>query len=300
LFFVISPGNIRLEKINITAPEAVTVETVSFTRGTHLKKGQMLFTIKINSQPERLTLLKAEREVLAEAYSTKTDTTNLKRLLTLAKGEVQYHRKILEDTKELFNKGAATKAELNLAESKLASETVSLIRLQGELKKLAEESIPTQYKVRLKEIDEEIRLLESKQKPITINSPDDGVITDIYVSPKQVIEKGSMLAILASTESIKMVAYVDPADLHFVSKDSPVTIRFPGGKIIKAKVKTYPGMVQPMSGTLTTPFSNNQIALRVELEPIEPIPQDFLVDGLPFSVHWGFHLKLWEYLKLWE
>jgi len=293
LFFAISPGNIEMERVAVTAPRPCVVEAVLAKEGKAVKEGDVLFSIKPTVQPERLQLLKAERDALLENYPQPDDASKLKELLALAKQEVDYRRKILKDTEELFNKGAATRAELNLAQSAFASAWANYIRQKDELNKMEDAKDP-QYEVRLRQLEAEIKLLEEGERPIEVRSPVDGLVTEIFVVPNQTVAQGGLLASMVDTKTAALVTYVEPQDLHFVSPGRPVTLRFPGGKIVKAKVKEIPTTAQALPYELRTPFSENQIAVKVILEPTEPIPEDLMVEGLPFSAHWGFHLKFWE------
>jgi len=293
LFFAISPGKIEMEHVAITAPRSCVVELVLTKEGETVKKGDALFSLRLASQPDRLQLLKAERDALLENYPKPGGTLKIKELLSLAKQEADYRKKILKDTEELFNKGAATQAELNLAKSAFASAWANYIRLKDELNQMEDVKDP-QYEVRLKQLEAEIKLLEEEKKSIEVASPADGVVTEIFVVPHQTVAQGGLLANMVDTKSAALVTYVEPQDLHFVSLGRPVTLRFPGGKIVKAKVKEVPTTAQTLPSELKTPFSDNQVAVKVTLEPTEPIPEDLLLVGLPFSAHWGFHLKFWE------
>jgi len=293
LFFSISPGVLQMERAAVTAPRACVVESVSARQGEIAKEGEVLFTIKPTSQPERLQVLKAERDALLEYYPAPSGTPRLKELLSLAKQELEYRRKILKDTEELFEKGAATRAELNSAKSAFASAAANYIRLKDELVK-SETAVDLQYEVRLKQLEAEIKALETAEKPIDVTSPVNGVIAEVFVTPNQSLAQGDVLATVADRDSVTFATYVEPEDLHFVSVERPVRLRFPGGKVIKAKVKEMPTRAQTVPPQLKDPFSENEVAVKVVLEPIEPVPANLLMEGMPFSTHWGFHFKFWE------
>lgn len=292
LFVSTSSGIIALEKINITSPQITTIESVLSTSGALVKKGQVLFILKFDSQIEKLDLLKAEREALKQYSEVPVNTRELKQRIELAKRERDYYTQRLSDMKDLFDKGAATKVELDSAESNYISASKNLLRAQEELNRATRTERP-EYKIRLRQIDAELALISERQTEIV--SPYDGIIVNVFVSPTQTVYQGAVMATLACSEPVSMVAYVAPKDIRSISTKKPVSVKFPGGEIIKAQVKNYPNMTQPLPQELSQPISASRFAaLRVELEPLEPIPNSLAIDGMPFSVYWGFNFKFWD------
>lgn len=284
-FFRSSLGIVEFEKINLTCPLQARVDAVLCTSGSEVRQGQTLFVITPDVQVENLNLLRAEQQGLVKYSRDVIGLDHLRQAVALAQQEREYWEKYLSMVQDLFEKGAATRAEVDAAQKSWREAQNDLIRAQNDLDR-ATKFVNPQYAIRLGQIREEMALIS--RAPTKVLAPTNGIVISVYANSGQKIGPGTLLATLANRGSIRFVAFVDPKLLNTIHQQQRIEIRFPNGYRTRAALKGDPKLVQDLPRELGTPFVASSAYLRVELQPLEKIPGTLLLDGMPFSVNWGW------------
>lgn len=284
-FYRSSLGIVEFEKVNLTCPLQARVDSVLCTSGSEIRRGQTLFVITPDAQVENLNLLRVEQQGLVKYSRDTIGLDHLRQAVVLAQQEKEYWQEYLSMVQDLFEKGAATRAEVDAAQKNWRGAQNDLIRAQNDLDR-ASKFVNPQYAIRLGQIREEIALIT--HAPTKVLAPTNGIVISLYANSGQKVNSGTLLATLADSDSIRLVAFVDPKLLNTIHHKQRIEIRFPNGYRTRAALKGDPKLVQNLPHALGTPFVAPSAYLRVELQPLEKIPGTLLLDGMPFSVDWGW------------
>ncbi len=298
-FIVESPGAISIRRMSVTMPVTGTVLSVEASEGTRTEGGAVLFYIEDAASTilrERVELLRARQPLLEEDVVSNAGGIS-KKALALAEQSVGYYRRKRFDVEELFRRGAATSAELNAAREAERKAQRELLRLQEGAR--TDQSTYDRNLLSLfeeqRQIEEELRRLEAQAVSRDVVSPMEGTIESVNAAIGDVAAGGTVLATIADTARPLVVAFADSNAFPFVKRGNSVRVIFPGGKTIPARVERLFGGQQGGVGESGTIIMEGRPVLRVQLLPLENVPEEYLTGGLPVTVRWAARLP--DFLK---
>ncbi len=285
--FVTSPGILTMDSYAVRASENGYVKEVFAKKGSDVDAGHTIMRLVKESTPElveRIELMKAERDSLSDMLG---DGSNKVQINAKAiDRNIEFYKKEVETMKSLMEKGAATRAEVNLAENNLISALAgrdSLITAMGD--DTDEKSISS----RLDYYNRSIEYLESRIGSfVDISIKKAGRIQSIEAFPGQQVSAGDDLLWVADPVSARVIVFVAPEDYEKIEMDSEVKVVFPGkAKSIKAVVEEIPTTSQSTPGGLGSVSLVSPRSVRVYLTLKEALPEERIVDGFPVKVEWG-------------
>jgi multidrug resistance efflux pump len=297
-FLVDSPGLVSMDRISLNAPRPGIVREVRVRAGDLIPAGALLVRLEDPSGEGRRAVLEAERQVLARAAPaapprSSAPTGSLREALRLAGEAAAYHRDYREKIRGLFAAGAATQAELNLAVAQDQQARAALAGARAALDEaLRPVPVPTEgpeLKARIAQIDAELATIRAGSG-LEILSPREARVLDLLVAPGEAVAQGAPLLLLGDPSRIAVVAFLDPADLRFAAPGRRARIRFPGGSLVAAETDVSSEMAVNTPQALMSPLAENRQSVPVRLRFPGGIPKEYRIDGLPVTVHWGFHL----------
>lgn len=273
--FVTSPGTVWMEKRTINAIEAGTVEKAFYRRGDIAGADTVIFRVKRRmpeNRREQLALLEAEREAASiGAIAGERQLTS---------ESVAYYQQLRDNTKWLLEQGAATRAEMDLAENKLWEVKAAVGFAYA---------APAVNPVRVAQVEQSIKSLQKiTEEFFEIKAGQGGKVSSILVSEGQSFAAGEPLAVVMNTEQAYIVTYVDPSNFKKINMGTVATVKMLGtGRKIKAVVEQSPGT----AGSVPTGISEKIYPITMRgvqlfLKVTEPLQEEEAIDGLPVVVEW--------------
>ncbi|MFC1563040.1 efflux RND transporter periplasmic adaptor subunit [candidate division KSB1 bacterium] len=201
--------------------------------GKHVKKGQSLC---------RLVLLPSEQDLLSAEEN-----------VTLKKVELDVARANAKRTEQLLNDKAGSIKQLEQAKADLAAAEAALKVSQARLDILK---------------GNELKSAAKNLSSLNIESPIDGVIQKIYVSPDQTVAGGTNLIEITSINPIWIRVPVYVGDLAIIDDQKPALIHslsdFKGKDVRQAKPITSPLTANPNNASVNLYFElkNSDIKFR--------------------------------------
>lgn len=273
-FFITSPGMVWMEPITVNAVESGTIEKINFKRGDLVKNSDKIFEAKRklpDSRLETIAMLEAERD----AGNKLSNTPNQQ--LGVLWQNVAYYEQARNKIQSLVSKGAATKAELDLAENSLREARVLLSTAQ------------MLNPLRAEQVEQSIEKLKGITKETFEISPTKTArISSILVAEGQSFSAGEPLAVIVDPSKIHIVTYVDPHDFEKIEVGKVATIKIIGsGRKIKATVEQTPVLADDVPGGISEKlYPVTMRGIQVFLKPAEELREDESIEGLPVTVNW--------------
>jgi len=296
--FVTSPGIIWMEKKTINSIEAGTVEKVFYHKGDTAIADTVMFRVKRKNpenRMEQIAFLEAERDAANMAVDGEnplptTSGRDVSYEIQLAHQSVAYYEQVRNNAKWLLDQGAATKAEMDLAENKLREAKTALASFTSNSIPSAINSVTGVVNPRrIAQVEQNIKSLKKmSEEQFEIKSGQGGKVHSIVVSDGQSFSAGEPLAIVVNTEQVHIVAYVDPNDLKNVNIGTIGTVKVLGtGRKIKAVVEQPPVVADNVPNGISEKFYPVTMrGVQVYLKVIDPLQEEEMIEGLPVVVEW--------------
>ncbi len=297
LVWVTSPGIVYMDKTPINSPMSGIVSKIYLKSGQKVVSGDPLARVIDPTLEVRKKPLLAERDAILNNPRQKMFSGSVGDSLALAKRVFERERRYLETVQRLFDLGAATVADLNEARGRVDRAEADLARAKADM---VTSSIPPvefrERRVRLIQIEAELEAMSGVMGDADLTSPVSGTILEVFAVENQSISQGAPIAVIADPKEVSILAFLDPEDLSLAEMHESVTVAFPGRTMIEARVDGLPSMAQPTPSSLSRPLTDVRQAVKVTLRAVAPIPDMFLVEGLPVTVHWG---SRWRWIERW-
>lgn len=285
--FVSSPGLISLDSFPLTASENAVITEINVKKGSDVQAGSVVMRLQREPAPEllnQIALMKAERDALEISLKhTKPLPAGYSRA---ADQNVEFFKKELETMKRLMDQGAATRAEVNLAEQNLRSAVAQRGSL---LSARADPSAANDIKSRIDYLERSMNYLEGlngSSYAVTLKKA--GRVQSVEVFSGQSVKAGQELLWVADPATARVTVYVAPENFEEIKLDSEANVVLPGSsKRIRAVVEEMPTLSQSTPGGLGSRTILSSRSVTVYLRLKTPLPEDRIVDGLPVKVEWG-------------
>lgn len=319
-------GRVSLDPIDINSAASGIVDAVLVKPGDVVTQGAVIVKMSNPDNDQRETIIRSELEAersLVDLYSSttlpkRTDTATvdrtaiygpLREALAVSKRSRDYQLKYYQTIQNLFNQGAATRAELNLAHEQYTRAQSDVVRAEADLVRARLDvvqpiAVPTSYREyldtqgsllthqgRLANLMAELDAIGRTRGRLTLTAPTSGRVLDIMVTQGQPIVAGAPVALIGQPSKAMIVAFVEPKHIRYARKDAKARVQFSsGGKMFAAKVAAPPEYAQkvPEGYRDTTAFGAIPLRLVVKIETTDPIPEEYVVEGMPVKVRFGF------------
>lgn len=298
IFIVTASGLITLEKVPINAQIAGWVKGIVTRPGEQVTPGQLLAVMASSELEQREELLQAEQQARQSASVGPSYGSVLRELeysVKLAQQVADYYAGYVKDLRFLFNKGAATVADLKLAESQKHQAELSLQQMRISLasRQLEEQRnrLPTQeYETRMELIRAELEALAGQKSRLVYTSPVRGRVLELHAEMGQSISQGQPLLTLGNLDAISVTVYLDPRHIRYARPGQRATVKLGDGRQFAAVVRKAPEMTVRIPAPVTPALGEREFMLLVLLDPLDPLLPSDLVDNLPVTVRFPFSL----------
>ncbi len=297
---VTASGFITLEKVPVNSQIAGSVCDVSVRVGEEVSLGQILASLENPELKLREQLLRAEaasRGVAAPVPSGVAVLQEMERSLTLAQKVLDYRASYLQRVRFLFGQGAATIAELNLAESQLHQAESELQQLRSSLALRRLEDLRLQAPDRSHEtrsglIQAELQAIQEQQSRLIHKSPVRGRVLEVLADVSQTLAQGQPILILGNLDNVCIHAYMDAKDLKYARTGQRAIASFKDGRQVQVVVRKKPELTQRLPAAAAPALGERQFMLLVVLDFMDPLSPDDMVDNLPVTVRFPFDFSV--------
>ncbi|WP_136799015.1 HlyD family secretion protein [Desulfosediminicola ganghwensis] len=290
MFIAPSSGFVVLDLHPYQSPADSVVQEIKVERGQQVNIGDQLIVLK--DQELDYELARIQRTIdglLADPEDDSISGEYLLKQKKLAEDAVVYQKKRLANISFLYQQRAATVAEQKAALSQLNTALSQLNGADYQLKQWSQRQQQTPKDLRktpeFTEAFAKLEKLESKRQQLSVMATYAGQVTEISVTQGQVVQKGGEMISVARQDRQVIASFMQPSDVDRVQQGEIADIIFPSGKIIKGRVQYNPSVTGRLPSYLATPMLGRQRMVIVHLVPVDPIPEEERIDGLPVEVN---------------
>ncbi|WP_319522943.1 HlyD family efflux transporter periplasmic adaptor subunit [uncultured Desulfosarcina sp.] len=292
LLMVVAPGYISLENVSINSTASGVVEMVHVQVGDWVAQNQRVITLYNAGLVEQRQVLRAEQDILkngSDAGQSVLDAT-LKATIRLSRDQAAYRKKLLDDVQWLYDRGAATIAELNQARAQYEKARSDLLLAEGDLAAARESRLKDQLgpdrerSDRLRTLDAKMQVLNHQMRRLQQTVHKSGRVLDMFVAAGEAVSPGTPLLALGQTDKPYAVAYLDPKHSRYGRKGQRARVKLPNGQKIHAVVRENAGLTRRIPADISSPINARDVMILVPLDLLEPLPLVENVDGLPVTI----------------
>lgn len=254
-----------------------TVDRVSVTAGQAVRKGQLILVLNSDVPQQQLAkaradLLTAEEQLRnARAGGPPGQVAQTAGDLQIARIDLANLEKNQEALKKLVAEKAATEAELNQNQIKIAEAQATVQTLEQQKAALATQAQVTVQSAELaaQQARSQITTLENQVATATVKSPIDGTLYALPVYWGEYVQVGQLVAEVADLHNVRVRAFVDESDLGVLAPNQPVQITWDGlpGHVWHGRTEAVPKQV-----TTQGVRSVGEVLCSVENSNLELIP----------------------------
>ena len=219
-----------MQNFEAHAPGATTVKKLLVMEGDVVKKGQLL--LQLDDAEARATAARAQaqmRKADADISAVKLGGTQEEVLTTQtnlvkAKAELDVAQRNLEATKRLLQSGAASPAELEAAQNRVAAAQADVnlqqARLQGRY------SSPEVQQVFAQKTEAQANYIAAQDilQNSNVRAPQDGIAYSLPVRQGQYVNQGDLLLQVANLSKVQVRGFVDEPDIGRLQKGQKVAM----------------------------------------------------------------------------
>lgn len=293
---VSAPGNVILKEYELRAATSGFVKQLDVNIGDLIEEQQRLVQLSDPKLVEKR--IRLERELASLSRTIPEDSPAV--LDVLDKQRDLAHRMLAERRDNLgmlnglFQQGAATIAEVNLAKAQVIEAEANLHRAEADLAQELNRSRPAEdssYANAVQRIQTELQLVEFRSTLLPHHSSYSGRVIDVFVSEGEFVNEGTPLLMIGRLTQPDIIAYLEPKYAKRIKSGSAATVTFPDNTKLTAYVVRRPALTKRMPPELVTTFGQRPMSVMLTLHPDQPWPEQNLIHGLPLTIR--FHYD-WE------
>jgi len=296
---ITAPAYVALRKVPINSPLSGIVADRPVMEGQVVPSGAVLARLKSPAIDRREAILTAELNAREKAFmlpGTIADQADAHRRLALAVEVVTFQRRHRDDVQFLFDQGAATRAELNLAENQLREALLYHENVQFDLNRLQTQihrvSVPDENAlVRLEVLRAELGALGETRAALELRSPLTGRVLELFADIGQSLAPGDPVLMLGDASHLEIHAYLAPRYAAYARKGQSVTVSFQEGLRLSGVVIRNPEVTRRLPAAVSSPLGSRGNKLLVPIVLTETPSAGILVEGLPVTVRFPFQFR---------
>lgn len=289
---VTAQGFISLEKVAVNSTTTGIIQKLNAGVGQELRSGSIIAQLYNADLSSQKIMLESELSALDHpeiSYDTSQEVL-LRKRIHLTKEVLNFEQKYFANVNFLFNQGAATVAELDLARERKTKAELDHYHARFELGRLLESRqkqpiLPEIEAVkRRRHINAKIKALALQQARLAQTLPYDGRVLDVFAREGESVSTGSSLLLLGRSDKPSIIAYLLPKYAKYARRGQKAVVKLPNGKTLQAKVNADSNLTKRLPADLSSPIGSRDLMLLVSLELESLLPDIQWVDGLPVSV----------------
>ena len=286
---VTAPGLIVLEKETLVSVTESAVERIHVRPGDRVRRGQVLAELVAPKLGEQIEVLQTMLEPVGSSFGV---IALYRQQEQQAVQTLTHQEERLSIASRLFTQGAATAAEVNAVRSQLDGARHTLIQAQLERTKAEQQALapatamPGGRQDR-QHLQQQLANLLTQQQQLTIRAAHDGTVLELLAERGKVLAPGEGVVVVGLQEQTHILAYIQPDQVKRVPAGTHATVSVSGGPSLQAKVLETPSQARRLPAELSSTIGTRDIMVLVTLDPIDPLPAERAIEGLPVNVR--FH-----------
>lgn len=291
LWTVSAPGIVAGETVTVSSPKSARIRRILIEEGGLVQAGQTLIRLEDPGLRTEMERLLAQLDVLEQWSRSREPRERFQELETrveLHREKLSYAQAYLEDIEYLFEQGAAPRADLRKARSDRRQAALALSgareALQRARRQADMEATLRQYAKEREMLQAELRSLQAELPRHAIHAPSNGSVQDVLVDEGQNVASGARLAILSNMQAPRILAYLDPKHMDRVRHQEIASVELPSGERIMARISGTPKAFTQLPDALISTLQPIKGGLVLTLLPVDRLPEDACVPGLPVKV----------------
>jgi len=252
---VLFPKNEAAMTPKVVAP----VSKFYVSRGSHVRKGELLAVLENSDLSAAVTENKGVLEQAQAQYETTTraslpeDMKKAELDARAAKENLDAQQKVFESRQKLYQEGALPRKELDqtavaLAQARAQSEVAD--KHLASLIAVGQQATAKSATGQLTSAKGKYQGAQAQLSYSEIRSPIDGVVTERPVWPGETPSAGTPLLTIMDTSSVVARAHIPQAEAALLKPGDPATIAPPGAAPVPGKVTIVSPALEPGSTTV--------------------------------------------------
>ncbi len=245
--FISTNGKVEpVQNFEARAPIPTNVRRIYVKEGEKVKKGQLL--IQLDDADARMQLTKAIAQLRA-AQSGSTDVqiqdTTLTSDLNKAIAERQDAQRNLDAVQKLFERGAASQAEVDAAKSRLSRANADVTVLQQKTSDKSTETRTASAQAAIANAKAAMDSASQVVSELSVRAPIDGTVYAIPTRQGFFVNTGDLVIQVADLSDMQVRAYVDEPEIGRLALGQAVKITWDAlpGRTWNGTVRTLPSTV---------------------------------------------------------
>ena len=271
-----APGEVKPYETLVRSGVSGNIDSLYVQEGHSVRAGDTLAKLR-NPEWEELFMLSEPSGTPIPALR------NLPRLQSIQQEKVERLRATYQRLQALDTSRSVTRLELDRAwlEMKDAEFLMEQLRSEAFMAQASRQSGAKQDAQQKAEYENRLRIAEHRYRQQWVTAPDSGRVLSLYVKKGEYGEAGQRLFRIARTSQIKYEAWFEPRHLEYAVPGRLCKMVFPDRQSYPAVISGEPRIdtdFQTREGRTVNPL------LKVDIKPLEPIPDRYLLSGMPFQL----------------
>jgi len=257
-----------LDNFEAHAPAPTTVRRLLVHPGDKVKAGQLLveledFNARAEAAKAQASLKGAESEIQAAETGATANTAQADK----ATAEVEAARRNLEALQRLQQTGAASAAEVQAAQTRLATAQADLRAVQQKANPRAAQSDVARARAQQNEARVALTAAGEMIRNTNIRAPRAGTVYVLPVRAGQFVQAGDLIIAVADLSKVQVRAFVDEPEIGKLSPGQRVNVTWDAipGRIWQGAITRIPTAVTQVGarnvGEITTSVDNSDFKL---------------------------------------
>lgn len=268
--------NGKIEALNnfqAYAPLATTVKKIFVQQGTWVKPGQML--LRLDDADARLQAARAEAQLkgaqadltAVQGGGTQDELLTTRNALVKAQADRDAAERNLHAMQKLLQTGAASQAEVDIAQNRLRIDESQVQLLEQKLKDRYSKQEIGHVEAQQTEARASLQAAQEVLKNANISAPRDGMVYSLPVREGAFVNTGDLLVQVADLHKVRVRAFVDEPEIGKLQAGQLVEITWDAlpGRVWKGTIDTLPTTVVQhgtrMVGEVTCVVQNDDLKL---------------------------------------
>ena len=275
-----APGYITLPVHDIIAPQNAIVTRLAVNENSTVQSGQLLLQLR---RPELDSQIR-ELQTIAATINHPAPPPVAVVANSIPASQRQYIENLTNSYRKLFAQGAATRAELNEAEARLAAiQPPPTITPPPTINPANNEQ-----KIRLQA---QLAALQEQRAALQIPTPLNGRVLNLHTRNGLPVQQGQKLLTLQENGPLKIIALLPPQHSEYARANQQATIILPDGQQLAATVM-FNGQVTEAVPEILRALGTEKQGIVLQLKSQTDIPPALRLNNLPVTIRFARHTLL--------
>jgi len=262
-----------LDNFQAYAPMPTTVKKIYVKQGDWVKPGQML--VQLDDAEARLQAARAQAQLkgaeadlnIVQSGGTRDELLTTRNALTKAQTDRDVAERNLQAMQRLLQSGAASQAEVDVAQNQVKVADSEVHLLQQKLKDRYSHQDVSHAEAQEAEAKASLQAAQEVLKNSNVTAPREGMVYSLPVHEGAFVNTGDLLVQVADLHKIRVRAFVDEPEIGRLAPGQQVEVTWDAlpGRVWKGTLETLPTTVVQhgtrMVGEVTCVVNNDDLKL---------------------------------------